>query len=66
MPIKETGFQTNRDFWKLIEPFLTNKGFPENAEIMLGEKDKIVTEEKGLVRVFNDNYVNIKTKETGK
>ena len=42
----KTGVQTNKDFWKLIKPFLKNKGFLENAEIMLTEKDKAVTEEK--------------------
>ena len=26
---------TNRNFWKIIKPFLTNKGHLENAEIML-------------------------------
>ena len=36
--------RTNKDFWKLIKPFLTNKRFLENAEIMLTEKDKIVAE----------------------
>ena len=41
-----TGVQTNKDFWKSIKPFLTNKGFLENAETMLTEKDKIVPEEK--------------------
>ena len=51
----KTGFQTNEDFWKSIKPFLTNKGFLENAEIMLTEKDKIVTEERELVRIFNDH-----------
>ena len=44
----KTGVQTNKNFWKLIIPFLTNKGFLENAEIMLTEKDKIVAEEKEL------------------
>ena len=41
--------------WKLIKPFLTNKGFLENAEIMLTEKEK----KKELVRIFNNHYINI-------
>ena len=49
----------SKDFRKLIKPFLTNKGLLENAEIILTEKDKIVTEEKELVRIFNDHYINI-------
>ena len=49
----------NKDLWKLIKPFLTNERFLENAEILLAEKDKIVIEEKQLVRVSNDHYINI-------
>ena len=30
----KTGVETNKDFWELIELFLTNKGFLENAEIV--------------------------------
>ena len=37
-----------------MKAFLTTKGFLKNAEIMLTEKDKTVTEEKELVRTFND------------
>ena len=55
----KTNVQINKDFWKLIKPFLTNKGFLKNGEIMLTEKDKIVTEEKEYTRIFNDNYINI-------
>ena len=44
----KTGVQPNKDFWKLITLFLTNKGFLENAEIILTVKDKIVDEEKEL------------------
>ena len=39
--------------------FLTNNGFLENAEIVLTEKDKIVTEEQELVKIFNDQDINI-------
>ena len=46
--VTKTGVQTDADFWKFIKPFLTNKGLLENAEVMLTESDKIVTEEKEL------------------
>ena len=39
--------------------FLTNNGFLENAEIVLTEKDKIVTEEQELVKICNDQDINI-------
>ena len=61
----KTGVQTYKDFWKLIKPFLTNKGFLENAEIMLAEKDNLVTEEKELVRIFNDHYINFVERSSG-
>ena len=63
--VTKTGVQTNKDFWKLIKPFLTNKGFLENAESMLTEKDKIVTEGKELVRIFNEHYINIVERSCG-
>ena len=55
----KTGVQTNKDFRKLFTLFLRNKGFLENTEIILTEKDKIVTGEKELVRIFHDHYINI-------
>ena len=48
----KTGVQTNKDFRKLFTLFLRNKGFLENVEIMLTEKDKIFTEEKKPVKNF--------------
>ena len=57
--VMKRGAQTNKYFWKLIKPFLTNKGFFEAEEIMLTEKDKIVTEVEELVGIFNDHYINI-------
>ena len=52
-------WQTNKDFWILIKLFLTERGFLENTEVMLAEEDKIVTEEKGLVTIFNGHCINI-------
>ena len=61
----KTGVQTDKNFSKLNEPFLTNKGFLENVEIMLIEKDKIVTEENEVVRIFNSYYINIAEHSSG-
>ena len=41
--VTKIGVQTNTDFWKFIKSLLTNKGFLENMEIKLAEKDKLVT-----------------------
>ena len=43
---KETGKGnlTNKDFYKLIKPYLTNKGPLVNNDIILVENDKIISE----------------------
>ena len=64
--VTKTGTHNNEDFWKLIKPFLTNKGLLENTEIILTEKDEIIAEEKELVRIFNDRYINIAERSCGK
>ena len=48
-----------------MEPFLTNKGFLENAEIILAEKHKITAEEKELVKIFNEHYIDIVERSCG-
>ena len=56
---------TNSTFWKIIKPFITNKGHLENAEIMLIQgKNKIATENE-LVKVFNKHFINIIEKYGG-
>ena len=57
--VTKTGVQTNKDVLELFKSFLTNKEFLKNVEIMLAEKNKIVTEEKELARIFDDHYINI-------
>ena len=37
----------------------------ENEEIMFTEKDKTVIEEKELVRIFNDRYINVVERSCG-
>ena len=56
---------TNRNFWKIIKPFLTNKGHLENAEIMLIQDKNIISNENELVKVFNKHYINIIEKSGG-
>ena len=36
---------TNKNFWKTMKPFLTNKGNLENPEIMLQDKGNIVSDQ---------------------
>ena len=50
---------TNRNFWKIMKPFLSNKGHLENVDIMLNHNSKIVCNDHELVKVFNEHYINI-------
>ena len=63
---KETGKGnlTNKDFYKLIKPYLTNKGPLVNNEIILVENDNI-SEVSEVAETFNDYFVNIVKTTTG-
>ena len=56
---------TNKNFWKAIKPFLTNKSCLENNDIMLRDDEKMITDEKKLVQLFNDHYINIVERSCG-
>ena len=49
---------TNRNFWKIIKPFLSNKGHLENVDIMLRHNNKIICNDHELVKIFNEHYIN--------
>ena len=46
-------------FWSLVKPFLTNKSFHTQNDIMLIDNGKVIVEENDLVETFNDHYINI-------
>ena len=50
---------TNRTFWKIIKPFLSNKGHVENVDIMVNHNNKIIYNDHELVKVFSEHYINI-------
>ena len=54
-----------KEFWKIIKPFLTNKGFLSGNEITLIENDEVITEEKILTEKFNNHYTNIVEQSCG-
>ena len=56
---------TNKDFWKTVKPFLTNKGVLENNDIVLIEDGKIICDENILCEIFNEHYINIVEKSSG-
>ena len=56
---------TNKEIWKTIRPFLTNKGCLENSDIMLINDDEMVTDDKTLAKTFNEHYINIVQRSSG-
>ena len=55
----KSGVMSNRTFWKTVKLFLTNKGCMTNDCISIEKNGDIVREEKVLVELFNENYINI-------
>ena len=55
----------NKNFWKVIKPFLTNKGFIDGNEITIVHGDEIISEEKELDKIFNEHYIKIVEKTCG-
>ena len=50
---------TNKNFWKIIKPFLSNKVDLENVHIMLNHNNEIVCNDHKPVKAFNEHYINI-------
>ena len=63
--LTEKGLTTNKNFWKFIKQFLTNKGFVGNKDITLIHKNKVITDEKQLTKLFTSHYINIVEKSIG-
>ena len=62
----KSGVMSNRTFWKTVKPFLTNKGCMTNDCISTEKDGDIVRDEKVLVELFNENYINIVEISSGK
>ena len=56
---------TNKIFWKAMKRFLINKGCLENSDVMLRDDEKMITDEKKLVQLFKDHYINIAKRSCG-
>jgi len=62
----EDGIMTNKKFWKTMKPLMTNKGVLSSNAIIIEENNKLVSDEKELVEIFNDHYINIVENTLGK
>ena len=61
----EAGIVSNRAFWNLVKPFLSDIGGIAGNDISLVKNNRIVTENKELVEIFGDHYINIVEKSSG-
>ena len=57
--ITEKRININKSFWKLIKPFLTNKGFMGSNDITLVENNIVTTDQNTFASTFNKHYNNI-------
>ena len=55
----------NRESWKTIKPFLTNKGCFHNSDILHREDNEMMTDDKRLAKFFNKHYINIEERSSG-
>ena len=60
------GLMSNKAFWDLVKPFLSNKGGLTGNEVSLVNGDRIVTDDHELCEHFNDHYINIVENISGK
>ena len=64
--VTSDGLMSNKAFWDLVKPFLSNKGGMTGNEISLVNDDRIVTDDLELCEVYNDYYINIVENISGK
>ena len=55
----------NKQFWKTMKPFLTNKGCIENNDIILLNGEVMITNDKIAAKRFNEHYINIVERTSG-
>ena len=57
---------SNKKFWSTVKPFLTNKGGISNDFISVEKDGDLINNEKEIVELFNQNYINIVENSSGK
>ena len=57
--ITSKGIMTNKQFWKTMKPFLTNKGCLEKKNIILLDGEEMIATDRILAKRFNEHYINI-------
>ena len=57
---------SNKTFWSTVNIFLTNKGGISNDFITVEKDGDLISNEKEIVELFNQNYINIVENSSGK
>ena len=57
--VSKDGVVSNKNFWSMMKPFLTNKGHINEEEIILKCDNETTTERSVLAQMFNSHYKNI-------
>ena len=60
------GIMSNKKFWSTVKLFLTNKGGISNDFISVEKDGDLISNEKEIVELFNQNYINIVENSSGK
>ena len=60
------GIMTSKKFWRTVKPFLTNNVCVSNDFIDIENESKLICNEEKLVQLFNEHYINIVEKSSGK
>ena len=64
--VTSNGLMSNKAFWDLVKPLLSNKGVLAGTDISLVKDDKIVTDDNDLCEISNDYCINIVENTSGK
>ena len=57
---------TSKKFWHTVKPFLTNNDCTSNDFIGIENEGNLICNEQKLVQQFNEHYINIVEKYSGK
>ena len=64
--VARDGIIPRNDFYKLVSPYITNKGGLSNNDFILIDDGNIVSDDFDVANIFNQYYTNIVEKTTGK
>ena len=63
---KKDGIMTRKKIWLTVKPFLTNNVCVSNDFIGIENDGNLICNEQELVELFNEHYINIVEKSSGK